>query len=218
MENIVCFILPSFLRLFSKANRSLDCYRSLQSQPKKLLKKKAEYIQVSTMFERDLPDTTCHNWATKPYFWGSKDLTDWNPSRPKQFFLKYTSPVRNISTYLLLKREVAFFLVSVFSDKVECIFFLIDWTRCFKLLPRHFTHVLQTRSLPHTLTRFFLPVTKMIDIAFKFENGTVPLKFLSCTKWVTTQKIESFEPWTGKHWPNRTLWTRHMHTHRQEGK
>ena len=108
MENILFFSLPSFFRLFSKANRSLDV--SLQSQPKKLQKKKPEYIQVSTMFERDLSDTTCYNWATKPYFWGSKDLTDWNPSKPKQFFLKYTSPVRNISTYLLLKREQLYFL------------------------------------------------------------------------------------------------------------
>ena len=59
VENIVCFSLRSFFSLFSKANRSLDV--SLQSQPKKLQKKKAEYIQVSTMFERDLPDTTCYN-------------------------------------------------------------------------------------------------------------------------------------------------------------
>ena len=108
MENIVCFSLPSFFRLFSKENRSLDV--SCQSQPKKLQKRKPEYTQVSTMFERDLPDTICYNWAMKPYFWGSKDLTDWNPSRPKQFFLKYTSPVRNISTYLLLKREQLYFL------------------------------------------------------------------------------------------------------------
>ena len=133
MENILFFSLPSFFRLFSKANRSLDV--SLQSQPKKLQKKKPEYIQVSTMFERDLPDTTCYNWATKPYFWGSKGLTGYNPSRPKQFFLKYTSPVRNISTYLLLKGNSCFLVsVSIFRDKVERSFFVIYWIRCFKLL------------------------------------------------------------------------------------
>ena len=108
MENIVCFSLPSFFRLFSKENRSLDV--SLQSQLKKLQNRKPEYVKVSTMFERDLPNTICYNWGAKLYFWGSKGLTDWNSSRPKQFFLKYTSPVRNISTYLLLKREQLYFL------------------------------------------------------------------------------------------------------------
>ena len=138
MENIVCFSLCSFFSLFSKENRSLDV--SLQSQPKKLQKKRSECNQVSTMFERDLSHTA---WAKKPYFRGSKDLTDWNPLKPKQFFLKYTLLVRNIATYLLLKGTVVFFVsVLIFSDKVEHSLFLIDWIRCFKLLSRHLNHVL----------------------------------------------------------------------------
>ena len=130
MENIVCFSLPSFFRLFSKENPVFRCLLTISTQ--EIAEKESRIYSSFDDVWTWPPRYYMLQLSNETIFLGLKGPNWLKSFEAQAIFLEiHFTREEYFDLSSFEKGTVVFFVsVSIFSDKVERCFFLIDSIRC----------------------------------------------------------------------------------------